>query len=131
MARHIGPAAHKEHEVYIRPDGRRDCRTCARETLRRWRLTHPGQPYTEAKAAGIARWRQANPQAVAAKRLAYDAKRRGDLMPEPCKACGAEPAEAHHEDYNKPLEVRWLCRLHHRERHMEIKRRLTAVTVSL
>ena len=41
------------------------------------------------------------------------AKRKGDLKPEPCSACGAK-AEAHHNDYDKPLEVVWLCRKHHR-----------------
>lgn len=34
----------------------------------------------------------------------------------PCEICG-EKAEAHHDDYGKPLEVRWLCFKHHREWH--------------
>lgn len=38
----------------------------------------------------------------------------GDLVREPCAVCGREPAEGHHDDYDKPLEVRWLCRTHHR-----------------
>jgi hypothetical protein len=41
------------------------------------------------------------------------AKKKGTLIPESCSACGAK-AEAHHNDYSKPLEVVWLCRKHHR-----------------
>lgn len=33
-----------------------------------------------------------------------------------CEVCGVA-AEAHHDDYSKPLEVRWLCFRHHREWH--------------
>lgn len=36
----------------------------------------------------------------------------------PCEKCGAtEKVEAHHDDYSKPLEVRWLCPKHHKEHH--------------
>ena len=35
----------------------------------------------------------------------------------PCEICGAEKAEAHHDDYDKTLEVRWLCFKCHREWH--------------
>jgi len=34
-----------------------------------------------------------------------------------CQVCGDPKAEAHHPDYSKPLEVEWLCRKHHAERH--------------
>lgn len=42
--------------------------------------------------------------------------KRGKITKLPCQICGAS-AEAHHEDYDKPLEVIWLCRLHHLELH--------------
>lgn len=36
-----------------------------------------------------------------------------------CEICGAENAQAHHCDYNKPLEVMWLCSKHHGEWHVK------------
>ncbi len=41
----------------------------------------------------------------------------GRLTRQPCAVCGSAPAEAHHDDYSRPLDVRWLCKPHHREHH--------------
>ena len=38
-----------------------------------------------------------------------------------CQRCGNIKAQAHHEDYSKPLDVIWLCAVHHAERHWQIK----------
>tara|TARA_R110001606_G_C14904186_1_gene594414 strand:- start:40 stop:468 length:429 start_codon:yes stop_codon:yes gene_type:complete len=40
------------------------------------------------------------------------------LFKEPCEVCGVdEGIHAHHDDYAKPLNVRWLCPAHHKEWH--------------
>ncbi len=45
------------------------------------------------------------------------AKRSGDLVPQPCESCGSVDVVAHHDNYGKPLAVRWVCQKHHREIH--------------
>ena len=56
----------------------------------------------------------ANPgNAHAAHRAANEAIREGILVKEPCSICGAtERVRMRHDDYLKPLEVRWLCPAH-------------------
>lgn len=48
--------------------------------------------------------------------VAY-AIRIGTLIKQPCEVCGEDSHVAHHDDYDKPLEIRWLCATHHREWH--------------
>ena len=43
--------------------------------------------------------------------------RNGTLVRQPCAVCETQPAEAHHENYLLPLDVVWLCKQHHDERH--------------
>lgn len=57
------------------------------------------------------------PQVTRAHRIVYESIRKGELMRGPCVICGNEKADAHHEDYSKPLDVRWLCRYHHLQHH--------------
>lgn len=43
----------------------------------------------------------------------------GSVTKGPCEDCGSVEAEAHHDDYSKPLDVRWLCRQHHADYHRD------------
>lgn len=58
-------------------------------------------------------WLSMTPEGVRARALVARAKRRGELVPQPCEVCGDPKVDGHHDDYNKPLKVRWLCRMHH------------------
>lgn len=68
-------------------------------------------------------WLQENKlKKIAHQKVAY-AIQKGELVRQPCEKCGTtENVVAHHEDYNKPLEVVWLCKFHHKERHAELDR---------
>lgn len=46
-----------------------------------------------------------------------DAIKTGRLAPQPCEKCGEQKASAHHDDYNFPLKVRWLCHRCHMSWH--------------
>ena len=63
--------------------------------MREWRKTH--------RLTGKSR------QKDTCRAIANVYQSRGLLAPQPCETCGAEQAEKHHDDYSKPLDVRWLC----------------------
>ena len=44
----------------------------------------------------------------------------GALIVEPCEVCGeVDPVHAHHDDYEKPMSIRWLCSVHHKQWHSD------------
>jgi hypothetical protein len=55
-----------------------------------------------------------------AHRIVSAAKAKGILAIQPCEVCGKEAVHAHHDDYSRPLDVKWLCPFHHKERHIQI-----------
>ena len=58
-----------------------------------------------------------NPIKRKAKEAVNNAVRDRRLSRNPCEVCGESKAQAHHDDYSKPLDVRWLCATHHTEWH--------------
>ena len=63
------------------------------------------------------RWYAENRYKAAAHDLVKKAVRAGRLQKKPCEFCGKLDVHAHHDDYDKPLEVRWLCAFHHKFVH--------------
>ena len=83
--------------------------------LRGLRANNPG--YSTRKNA---EWKARNrAKYLAHKRVEYAVKV-GKLQRKPCDVCGASRSQAHHDDYEKPLEVMWLCPKHHKERHVAL-----------
>jgi hypothetical protein len=66
------------------------------------------------------KWREEDPKRVAAHNAVARAIKSGKLTRGLCERCGAEKPYAHHEDYNKPLDIMWLCQPCHKQRHKEI-----------
>lgn len=59
---------------------------------------------------------------LSARQKAQYAIRTGKIVRGPCEVCGDPKTEAHHDDYTKPLEVRWLCQAHHVDVHRDDSR---------
>jgi ribosomal protein S27AE len=63
------------------------------------------------------RYRRKYPERYAANTAVTNALADGRLQRQPCEGCGAKRAQAHHDDYAKPLVVRWLCARCHVRHH--------------
>lgn len=64
-------------------------------------------------------WRDKNSTKRAAHVILGNALKYGRISKQPCFVCGKN-AEAHHPDYDRPLDVVWLCKHHHLETHKMI-----------
>ena len=91
-----------------------------RQKEKAWRAKHP-EIYRER----IRRTKLKYPEKVRARNTLNNAIQAGKLERQPCALCG-KVAQAHHRDYSKPLEVEWLCSVHHGEFE-----RIARATVSL
>lgn len=74
------------------------------------------------------RYVERNPEKHRARRILNEAIQQGKIQRGTCEYPGcASTVEAHHSDYSKPLEVRWLCRKHHAELHRMAKKGLSSL----
>lgn len=73
--------------------------------------------FAESHKAAAGRWSAKHPNRRKANYLLGNAIRDGKLKKDPCHVCGNTKAQAHHPDYDRPLDVVWLCDAHHKEAH--------------
>lgn len=76
--------------------------------------------YRESHNNATLKYIEAQPKRRAAQVAVGNALRDGRLQRLPCLVCG-EKAEAHHSDYDRPLDVVWLCQAHHKQAHALVK----------
>lgn len=113
------------------PNGLGSCKTCRVKYVSGWYQENKESRKKYRRQYGLANpekerlWQltarrntyRRHPQRVRARNAVYTAKRTGRLSEKPCEVCGDRPTECHHDDYSKPLQVRWLCRKHHKALH--------------
>lgn len=118
-------------EFYRRKRGRDgyngQCKTCVgktpeqrerdRERTRQWAQENRARHNANTEA-----YRRRHPERRSARQAVYRAVMSGRLVRQPCEVCGATVTHAHHDDYAKQLEVRWLCPTHHAEADVEHRR---------
>lgn len=108
------------HKIATRKWGRENVMK-RRATINAWQAKNPSASKTiraEAKRA----WKSQNKAKTRAQSVISNALRDRKLTPCPCRVCRKlynqeVKAHAHHCDYNKPLEVMWLCPKHHKAWH--------------
>jgi len=95
------------------------------EQRRRWkRKKDPLKQYATNRVARK-RHEERYPEKAAARDAVQREVRAGRITRQPCEVCGIEHGtprsdgtkvrvEAHHDQYDRPLDVRWLCGEHHR-----------------
>lgn len=90
-----------------------------RKRLTRWRQDNP-EKFLEQQRKRKSRY----PHLPAIYARVYYAARKGIIKKKSCVVCGSSESQAHHKDYDKPLEVKWLCPKHHAEEHCRPRERL-------
>jgi len=72
----------------------------------------------------VKKYQKLNPEKRKAQNDLNHAIRAGKLERLLCEICGtSNNVHGHHDDYDKPFDVRWLCRKHHVEHHKKTRSR--------
>lgn len=100
------------------------CKECTRADVASHRMQNVDRirAYDRARGARqapeyLVSYRKTHPKAARAHRMVAYHVRAGNLMRQPCEVCGSINSVAHHDDYDKPLVVRWMCQAHHKQWH--------------
>lgn len=91
------------------------------EDVRAYDRARGSLPHRRAQSVRVGReYRERYPIRARANRKVKYHVRAGNLTRKPCEVCGAVKSHAHHDDYSVPLDVMWLCTIHHKARHADL-----------
>ncbi len=103
------------HKDCDKSDGLRlKCRKCCFETNKKYYSSPEGKKAVSGQTRR--KWIRTRMK-VSCRNILNQAICEDKVQKKPCEICGDPEVEAHHDDYTKPFDVRWLCRLHHNELH--------------
>ncbi len=89
-----------------------------RRSIRKYAIRHDKTPERKKQFLETAkRMYKKYPEKWKARAKVSHAIKIGVLHRLPCEVCGEVKSQAHHEDYTKPLEVKWVCIKHHKMIH--------------
>jgi hypothetical protein len=100
----------------------KECRKARVRENRKYKIEHYRQ-YDRKRgnrqpAEYLAEYRKKYPNKYRAHTLLNNHLRDGNISKKPCEVCGSSiGAHGHHDDYLVPLDVRWLCAVHHSQWH--------------
>ena len=117
------------------PDGYvNKCKECNKQDVLKHRLKNIDRvrEYDRVRSKNVERmkvayeisnvWRKADKRRTKCHNAVKRAIQNGTLIRMPCIKCNAEKSLAHHENYDEPLNVIWLCQPCHKQRHKEIEK---------
>lgn len=111
--------------------GRKQCKSCCIKSSLSWKKKNPEKNRELARnwakdnkdkatllnVIQVGKWRGKFPERYKAHSKLNNSIRDKKISKGKCRDCGSKNVHAHHSDYSKPLDVIWLCPLHHKKIH--------------
>ena len=101
------------------------CKSCRKSYQSAYRKTEKGRArdarYNSSLKAreNYKKYKDKHPKIKTAHQVIKNEIRSGRLLKQSCESCGAKVAQCHHDNYDNPLDIRWLCDSCHRVWHKE------------
>ena len=104
-----------------------------------WRLSPRGQSWyavwrkknQKKQIEAARRWDRRNVHKIKTYHKVSAAVKNGIINKTPCGTCGSNNVRAFHNDYSKPLDVTWACRMHPPSKRVKAVRRVVNAVMSV